>query len=326
MAADVVVQAITLLASLAVLAKCAQYIIENSVLLAKYFRISEAAVGFVLVSVATSLPEFMVAIFSSSAGQGALSVGNVMGANITNLTVVLGISALVRPLIVKRKDLMEILQILLITSIIPLILIYTGNLDKFGGLLLLLIFAAYVYYISKKKVPMDTNGEKIKISRKQAMRAFLLFSASIAGLLLASSFVVNSALSISAATGMAETFIGATIVSLGTTLPELTVNLEAVRRRRYSLALGNAIGSPMTNITLVLGTVGILNPVSLNMSIFLTIMLFVLAANILVMYFMSTQNKITKKEGFILLALYALFILVTSGVQLSIRNWLPVPL
>ncbi|MFA6035904.1 MAG: sodium:calcium antiporter [Candidatus Micrarchaeia archaeon] len=316
MEAEIATQFIILLASLFAVAKSAQFVIENALLLAKYFKIGEAAVGFVLVSVATSLPEFFIAIISSSAGEGSLSVGNVMGANIANICIVIGTSAVVAPIIVRRKDLMEVMQILLATSLIAIALIYTGNLDKFGGTVLLLIFAAYVYYLMKKKVAVDADGEKV--TRRQALRAFLTFGASIMVLLFASSFAVNSAVSISEMSGLAKTFIGATIISLGTTLPELSVNLQAMRKKRYSLALGNAIGSPMTNMTLVLGTAGLLNPVVLNLAIFSTIMLFMLAANFLFMYFASTSNRITRREGFILYAFYFLFLLVAAGVQISI--------
>ena len=320
MAAELLVSLLVLLASLSVLAKLSQYIIESAIVLSKYFRIGEAAFGFLLISVSTSLPEFLIAVLSSSSGQGSLSVGNVLGANIVNLTLVLGLGALVRPIIVKREDTLEISRILLIISIIPMVLIYTGNLDKFGGLLLLLAFFAYVYHISKRRLTVVAGDG---LSRRQASRSFLIFTASIMGVLVAASFVVNSALSISEMTGIARTFLGATIVALGTTIPELTVTLQAVRKGHYSLALGNAIGSPLTNLTLVLGTVGLLNPLVINMAIFLTIMLFALGVNLLSMYFMSTNRMITKSDGIMLLGVYVIFLMVTTGVQLSIKHLLP---
>ncbi|VVC03502.1 Sodium/calcium exchanger MaX1 [Candidatus Burarchaeum australiense] len=320
MASDLIVQAAILLISLAALAKASQYVIENAVILARFFRISEATVGFVLISVSTSLPELSVAVISSSAGEGALSVGNVIGSNIADLTLIIGICAFIRPILVKKRDMMEIMKILLITSIIPLILIYTGNLDKFGGLLLLAIFVAYVFYVSRKKIDLE-KGDNIR--RPQALRAFLLFCGGILAVLLTSSFAVNSAVAISDMTGIAKTFIGATIIALGTSLPELAVDIQAMRRRRYSLALGDAIGSAMTNLTLVLGVTGLFNPQIIYMSIFLTIMLFLLITNLVLMYFMSTNNRITKKEGAMLLALYAIFLLVTSGVQISVSHLLP---
>ncbi|MDO8340055.1 MAG: sodium:calcium antiporter [Candidatus Burarchaeum sp.] len=324
METELIAQAVILLISLGALAKASQYVIENAVVLARYFRISEATVGFVLISVSTSLPELSVALISSSAGEGALSVGNVIGSNIADLTLVIGICAFIRPLLVKKRDMMEIMKILLITSIIPLVLIYTGNLDKFGGLLLIGIFAAYVFYVSRKKIEMEKDVNHIR--RPQALRAFLLFSGGIVGVLLTSSFAVNSAVTISAMTGITKTFLGATIIALGTSLPELAVDIQAVRRGRYSLALGDAIGSAMTNLTLVLGVTALFNPVIISMSIFLTIMLFLLATNMALMYFMTTSNKITKKEGVMLIALYVIFVLVTSGVQISVAHLLPIQL
>jgi len=320
MATDLFIQGITLLISLIILAKFSQYVIENALVLARYFRIGEAVAGFVLIAVATSLPELMVSVTSSIQGEGAISVGNVMGSNIADMALVLATCAIVTPLILKREDILEISRILLITSIIPLILIYTGNLDKFGGLLLVMVFMAYVFYLSKKKISL---AKDTRVSRHKAMRAFLTFNFSILMVLVAASFVVNSAIAISEMTGLAKTFIGATLIAFGTSLPELAIDLQAVRRRHYSLALGDAMGSAMVNLTLVLGITGLINPVILNMDIFMTLMVFLLITNVLFMYFLQTNNKITRREGLILYGVFLLFLLAMAGVQLSISNILP---
>ena len=320
MAGELLVQGLTFLVSLIALAKFSQYVIENALTLSRYFRIGEAVTGFVLIAVATSLPELAVSIMSSAQGEGAIAVGNVLGSNIADLAVVLGTCAIVTPLLIKRNELLEISRVLFITSIIPLVLIYTGNLDKFGGLLLVVIFAAYVYYLTKKKISL-TKADNT--TRPMALRAFLFFSASILGVLVSSSFAVNSTIEISEMTGLAKTFIGATLIALGTSLPELAIDLQAVRRGHYSLALGDAIGSAMTNLTLVLGLTGLINPVVLNQEILVTLMLFLLLTNMTFMHFMHTNNRLTRREGLILYGIFMIYLLAMAGVQLSVVHLLP---
>ncbi len=320
MVTNLLAQALTLLVSLVALAKFSQYVIENARTLARYFKISEVVAGFVLIAGATSLPELSVAIMSSSQKEGAIAVGNVLGSNIADLAIVLATCAIVTPLIIKREEMFEISRILLITSIIPLVLIYTGNLDKFGGLLLVVIFVAYVYYLSKKKITID---EKDHITRDQALRAFLLFNISILGVLLSSSFAVNSTIEISKLTGLATTFIGATLLALGTSLPEIAIDVQAVRKGLYSLALGDVMGSAMTNLTLVLGITGLINPVVLDLDIFNTLMVFLLLTNITFMYFLQTNRRVTEKEGFILYGIFFIYLLAMAGVQLHVSQLLP---
>lgn len=296
-----------MLASLLVLAKSSHLVISNAIRLARTLGIGELAAGFVLVSVSTSLPELSVSVLAASRGEGAISFGNVMGANISDITLVLGVSALIAPVMVHRRELVEVVRVLFITSFIPLLLMNTTGIGLFGGALLLLTFFAYVFFLGKKEVHLQIEHA----NRAGAARSLALFMLGVAGVLLSSKFVVDSALSIAADFSLAKSFIAATVVSLGTTLPELAVNVAAMRRGNHALALGNAVGSSMTNLTLVLGSAAIISNVSLVSGMFSTLVTFLLVSNLLLWYFVDGKRRIAQFEGVLLLCVYVVFLIAS---------------
>lgn len=305
-----------LIVSVVFLAKGAEVVINSAAKLAAFFRISQAAVGFILLSTATSLPELSVSVLSSAVESGAIAAGNVFGSNIADILLVLGIGAFLYKIKVKKSDVNDIALILLGTSMITLAVIYFVGLGRMEGALLLAIFAAYVLYIGRRKMPRDSEE---RVSKGEAMRAFLWFGIGIAVVLVSSGFVVESAVRLADGLGIAKSFIGATIIAVGTSLPELSLELQAIRMKRYGLALGDAIGSCMTNITLVLGVAALLNPIVLNFKVFMPIMLFALAANLVFFYFISTRRTLGRREGLALMGTYLAYLLVVAGAQLFAR-------
>ncbi len=319
MAVELFLELAFLVALLSVLAKASEEVIKHAVVLARFFKISELAVGFLLVSVATSLPEFLVSVLSSVRGSEytALSIGNVLGANISDLLLVLGASALVGKIAIDKKEIKKLLVLLAITAAIP-VFIYFDFLKRFAlgqfvGAILLLVFAAYTYFILKEEIATEDGGRPVA---KEAVVSALLFSAAAAIVLASANFAVETAVRLAATAGISKAFVGATIVSLGTTLPELSVSVVAMRKKLSGLAIGNVLGSCIVNLTLVLGTAAIINPLVANLYAYSNLVAFYFFATIaLGVLIRRGKGVLARNEGFALLGLYAVFILTAVLVE-----------
>lgn len=316
----VLVEGAILLVSIIILAKSSSLVVDNASKLSSFFGISKVAIGFLFLSVSTSLPELSVSIISSTSGEGAIAMGNVFGSNIANILLILGLGAFLYGIKIKKDELKDVALILLLTTIISAYIIfnsYVGNkaIGALEGIILLLIFVIYAFYILRKKKVEDGLNENV--TKKQALYSFLLFSGSIIIVLISSSFVVESAVKISKELNIAESFIGATLIAVGTSLPELSIDLQAIRKKHYGLALGDAIGSNMTNITLVLGSAAAINAISINLPIFIAALLFAIIANFLLFYVAAINSKMGRNTGITFLLTYAVYIVVIFYLQLG---------
>ncbi|MEM4366949.1 MAG: sodium:calcium antiporter [Candidatus Anstonellales archaeon] len=314
------IEGITLLVSLAVLAKSSSTVVESAVKLSNFFGISQLAVGFILLAVATSLPELSVSVLSSTAGEGAIAAGNVFGSNIANILLVLGLGGFIYGLKIGKGTLNDIAIVLLLTTIISAYIIFNSSIGKqslgfLEGVILLLLFGGYVAYTLSKK---SVDGNRIGvITKKEALYSFMFFSGGILVVLVSASFVVDSAVSLSRMLGISESFIGATIIAVGTSLPEISIDLQAIKKRRYGLALGDAIGSNMTNITLVLGTAAAIHSISLIMPVFIAALLFAVVSNVLLLYVASINKQLNRLGGAIFLIIYLIYLATIFYLQIG---------
>lgn len=304
---------IILLISVVILAKSAQIVIDNSIMLARFFRISELAVGFILISIATSLPELAVSTIASLENQTGISVGNVLGASIADIGIVLGISIFLYTTPISKKETTRVIKILIITSILPLIVLL--NMGSFAGIILLIIFIIYAYSILQQKISLD-GTERIK--PEKAVTSAFMFMIGILLIIGSSKYVVESAVEIATLLGISKAFIAATVISLGTTLPELTVSVFAMRSRHFSLAIGNVIGSCITNLTLILGIAAVINPLIINLSTFLNLIIFLVIMNSALIYFLHYRKNLGRNEGFVLVGIYLIFL--ASAILVEIRT------
>ncbi len=319
----VFVESIVLLVALVVLSKSSSTVVENAAKLSKFFGINQVAIGFLLLAVSTSLPELSVSVLSSTAGEGALAVGNVFGSNIADILLVLGIGGFLYGLKIGKNELKDIAIVLVLTTIISVYIIFNSlvrnqALGFLEGIILLLIFAIYVIYIFRKKT-IEGNGTKL-VTKKEALYAFLFFSSAIILVLVSASFVVDSAVKIAKILNIAESFIGATIIAIGTSLPELSIDLQAIRKKHYGLALGDAIGSTMTNITLVLGTAAVIHPVSIVLPVFIAALLFAIIANILLFYVAAVNKQLGRFGGALFLLIYVIYLVTIFYLQIGERG------
>ncbi|NYZ75085.1 sodium:calcium antiporter [Candidatus Micrarchaeota archaeon] len=303
-----------LLFALAVLLKASDLVVENSIVLARFFKLSDLAVGFLLVSVATSIPELVVSVFAATKGDVGLAVGNVLGSNLANIGLVLGVSTFFGVLAVQRKETYSLARILLLVSVIPLALLLHIP-SALTGFVLLAVFVAFAYYVLKKRMVLEPPEA---VPGRKAVFSALLFMLGVGVVLLSANYVVDFAAALAQTAGISQSFVGATLVAVSTSLPELAVTISAVRKRHSSLAFGNVLGSCITNITLVLGAAALLNPLAANIFSFLNLVIFLLIENILLWYFLETQKKITLREGLVLIGVYALFLIAGMQAELLV--------
>jgi len=293
--------------SLIVLASASHFTIKSIEELIELTGLSEASAGFVILAVMTSTPEIIVAIFSVLQGTPGISIGDILGSNVFNVGVVLGILGMLGYLKTCCTDLLvELTDILFLTSLIPLLLVIFKVASPIVGVILLGIFALSIYFMAKKRTPpVKTNNSGIvrKESKKMVIAMLIL---SFACVMIAARLVVSSGLNIAEILGAPPILIGAKVVAIGTSLPELTLDLTAVRRGRVQLAIGDIIGSNLTNLTLVLGMVLLTSPFAVDITIFTEILPFLLITTIVFWRFL-TRGGVSQVGGIILIMSYILF-------------------
>ena len=307
---------LVLAASLAILAKASDVTINNSVRVADITGFGKTTIGFILVAFSTSLPELLVSIFAAI-GQGSVGVaiGNVLGSNIANICLILGICFLLVTLKcpkyaclypnMAKEETGSLYFGLFAASIIPLALLYIESASRFVGVALLTVFVVYLYQLSKKK---SVKEEGSMGSERKKLRAYtLLVFLGVVGVVASSYFLVGSASYVARSVGVPPVVIGATIVAFGTSVPELATSIVATRRGHFDLALGNIVGSGFINITCILGVTLVASPLSVNMAAFSKLAIFSLIANLLLWYFLSSE-KLSWREGAVLLFVYSVFI------------------
>ena len=309
--------------------------IKNALKVSNVTQLGKTAVGFSMIAFSTSLPELTVAFIAALSGGAALSVGNVLGSNIVNISVIIGLAAILLYIKSRRKhnglngskelsvipafaksELSSIHFGLFISSIIPMILIYIKTATWIVGLVLISIFVVYMYQLSKVRMPSE-NGEVTQEEKSKLKRYVLFTIIGALGVVVSAYFLVESAVGIAQTVGIPQTVIGATIIAFGTSLPELTLDLKAFLRGHSALAFGDIIGSSFINITLILGVTLFVpaligSPISMNMSVFQNLIIFSIITNLFFWYFLS-REKISWQEGVVFLSIYALFLATTLG-------------
>jgi cation:H+ antiporter len=315
-----IIEAFAVLAvSVTVLSRSSALVVDNALRLSQFFRISQIALGFLFIAVSTSLPALSVSVVSSTLKEGAIAAGDVFGSNIANTLLILGLAGFLYGLKISPHNLRDIGLVLLLTTVISAYIVFGSSLHEsvlgfLEGAVLLCIFAGYAWYVLSGRRP-DEKEAFAKVSKRKALEAFLLFGMGIIIVLVSSGFVVGSAVDLAQMLGVAQSFIGATIIAAGTSLPGLSVDLQAVRRRQYSLVLGDAIGSNMVNMTLVLGSAAIINPITINLPVFIAALLFAVIANMALLYAGAVNKGLGRIGGGIFLAFYIIYVVMIFALQ-----------
>lgn len=299
-----------------ILIKSSEIIIKSLTQIASFLHLSEFTLSFVLVAFATSLPELFVG-FSSILNQTPnISLGNIIGANIVNLTLVIGLGTILAKGIEIKSQI--IFKDSLYTSVIaaaPLILLLDFELSRTDGLFLLLLFILYLInflYQQKRDAKIFKD-----VSRKEFTRNFLFFVGGVILLLLSARIVVELVEILAWELKLPLILFGLIFLGMGTALPELIFNTQAVLKGFKELGIGNVLGSITVNSALILGLVALISPIKIiNYSSFAIGAIFLLLLLILFIIFIKTKKFLSWKEGAILVILYSLFVFLELGIKL----------
>ncbi|MAT56717.1 MAG: conjugal transfer protein TraR [Ignavibacteriae bacterium] len=279
----------------------ALWVVDSATHIAKKLGISELVIGLTVVAIATSAPEFAVTVSAALSGQSAISLGNVIGSNIFNLGLILGIVAIFSSISTNKTIWLRDGGLLVITGILLLTFYYDLQLVWYEGLILFTILVSYIVFLIKKKEPIEEEiptGDFTWIDIPKIIVGIVLIIGS-------ANFLVESATSIAKVFGVSDWLIGITIVAGGTSVPEFATSIVALIKGRHGISAGNLIGSDLFNMLGVLGVASVLRSISITESEYLSLL--VMLINLMIFFIMlRTSWKITRIEGFILITI-ALF-------------------
>lgn len=307
------------------LVRGAGYLVDGASVLAKKIGVSPLVIGLTVVAFGTSLPELIVNLFASRDGANDIVIGNIVGSNISNTMLILGVSALIHPLTIHRTVVYrEIIFNIMATGVLAIMVADHwlgvdgtsgfGGLDRIDGMILMTFFVLFLYYTfgrshsSLHTVADDaTHHEKLDVPS-----TFLRIAGGAIGLMLGGQWIVGGATEIASLFGASETLIGLTVVALGTSLPELATSVVAVRKGEVDVAVGNAVGSNLFNILWALGLTAFISPVTFGDGQMFDVV--VLAAVATVLFASVTigkvRHQIDKPEGLVFVGIYVTYIIV----------------
>jgi cation:H+ antiporter len=297
---------VLLLVGFVMLIKGADIFVDGSSNIAKRFGIPSIIVGLTIVAMGTSAPEFSVSVQSALAGMNDISIGNVVGSNLFNLLVVLGMSSIIGKL--KITDYKNVIMMLL-SSLILLLFGFNGQLTRSEGIVLLLIFVGYIFNLVLKAIKDNNKTEE----NENVKPLFITIISSIIGLgaiVWGGDLVVESASAIAQQLGMSQNLIGLTIVAIGTSLPELVTSVVATKKGELDIATGNVIGSNIFNLLLIIGASVTINPMVVSTVAIIDIM-FTVAVVILFIILTGKNESLDKVKGIPLILIYVAYIIYT---------------
>ena len=286
------------------LVKGADWFVDGAAGIANKFKIPQLIIGLTIVAMGTSAPEAAVSISAALKGSAEITIGNIVGSNILNILIILGLTAVITPVAVAKSTIRVDIPFMLGISALLLIQGLDGSVTLLDGIVLLVVFAGYLTYlvINARKNPEQLEEERIK---NQSIWMCLLWTAvGLVAIILGSNFSVDAASNIARILGLSERFIGLTIVALGTSLPELVTSVMAARKGNADIAIGNIVGSNIFNILFVVGLSSVIVSVPFA-SAFIVDMIVAIAAGVLLWIFSLHKKKLIPIHGVVFLLAYA---------------------
>jgi len=296
---------LSLAAGLALLTLGADFLVRGAISFANRLGMPPLLIGLTVVGFGTSMPELLVSLQAALSGSPAIAVGNVVGSNIANIFLILGVSAAISPIAARIPNLRRDMTMMLVAALIMLGLGYRGVVGFWPGLAIFALLAAYLAWVTRTDRCSITAGEAELVVKLEAWKEALYILGGLAGLIFGASLLIDAATAIAREFGISEAVIGLTIVAVGTSLPELATSVVAAFRRHAEIALGNVVGSNIFNILGILGLTAIVVPVPVEASMasfdipFMVVMTLALIALILV------AGRISRIAGVTMLGVYS---------------------
>lgn len=301
------------------LIKGADFFVEGASSVAKMLKVPSLIIGMTIVAMGTSLPETSVSIAASMNNQNTLAVSNVVGSNIFNLMVVLGVCAVITELKVSKDVLKRDYPFSVLCAIILLVAGVIGmTLGRMDGIIFLVIFAVFIFYLIKSALDARKSGEISEKEREMneemeemedlpVWKCILYIVCGAIAIKYGGDWVVDSASVIATSFGISATLVGLTICSVGTSLPELVTSIVAARKNELDMAVGNVVGSNVFNILMVLGIAATVSPIAFLTENIIDIVV-LLVFSLITWVLCVTQKKLSKKEGILMLVLYTIYL------------------
>lgn len=301
---SMLINIVLLVMGLVVVLKGADWLTDGAVNIASRFGVSQMVIGLTIVAMGTSMPELCVSMVSALKGTPDLAVGNVVGSNTLNTLLIVGCSALVAPIMVKRSSVRRDIPFAVLASLLMLIFCLDGGIDRLDAALLFILFAVFMFVTVKYG---KNEGTEAKTTAAPLGKAALLLVVGLVCLILGSNLFVDNASFIASTLGVSDAVIGLTIVAGGTSLPELATSMVSAKKGNSDIAIGNVIGSNVFNILMIIGVTGLVKPMhikgitSLDLIVMLTSML-------LLWFFCRTTYKVKRWEGAVLAISYIAYL------------------
>lgn len=309
------------------LVKSSGVLVKHLTRISSYFGLNEFAIGFIIMAISTSIPELFVGITSALEGNTAIALGNVIGSNIANLTIVIGIVVLfTRSMRIRSKIIRRDLVYMLVILIIPVLFMLwpptwlnaaqngaDATIGRFEGFLLIGIFCWYIYLTLKQE--KSFHREIHRATKHEARIGGIFTLAALSVLFVSAHYVVQYGLRISEQLSVPPILIGIFLLGLGTSLPELSFEIKAAAMHHEEMALGDLIGSVIVNSTLVLGVTAIISPITANFFLFFTSAMWMIVIAFIFLTFAESDGGLNWKEAISLVMLYILFVIVEIYIK-----------
>lgn len=300
----------------ALLIKGADFLVEGSSKIAKKFHIPEIIIGLTIVSIGTSMPELFVSITSAIDGYPDMAVGNVIGSNLCNLLLILGLSAIIQAIEFKKETrLIEIPLTLAVTLVLFVLCNINADITRIEGIIMIvlfILFIGYTIYMGKRGEQFENKDTLVEVKSEDReisiLKSIIWIVLGIIGLKIGGDLVVDYSVIIAQAFNISEKVISLTIIAIGTSLPELVTSVTAAIKGNSDIAIGNILGSNIFNILLILGVSAIITPITYSVSYNNQILVLIIGTVLLALFpFIGAKNKMTRSNGVAYLIIYAIY-------------------
>ncbi|PWB49396.1 MAG: hypothetical protein C3F06_14710 [Candidatus Methanoperedenaceae archaeon] len=307
MPSEMTLNLLLFLISVPIVIKSSDIFTEGASKLAKMLRVSDFVIGITVVALGTSLPELASDVYASYIDHGQIAVGDIIGSNITNIALILGVTCIIKPLAIKHTEIYSGSIHLIILTLASAFILFAGGIGRIGGAIFIIL---YIFYLRHSIITYRELGVEY-IGKNGIIKNIFEVIIGLTGILIGARILVNSMIGLSMAYEVSEYLIALLLMSIGTSLPELFVSVSSARKGYMTMALGNIIGSNVANILWVLGVAAVVRPIIITPELILTQVLIMLLLSILLIIFKRSGYMIDRREGAIFLGIYVLFVIVS---------------